>query len=268
MKQKKIALFSLVGLSIFALILMGGCDLNKKTMAPSEEENSVNDISLPKGFGEENLGGMYVIESEAPDGFIPIPQTEEERQFFGDGIASDSLEKLAQHWRSQNKTSGQLAKSFSSCWYVSVPFYSQVDGFWAGDKLGWSSLTIRQAGCHVACVAMLYAKWGYYNMNPREVNNYAKSHNGFNGADLIPGNAITYPGLCRNVRWLNFNGVLTELSRGHPVICHCSMYGGHFVVIFGWDGYRFWFKDSMRDWRYQDQPLSGYSIYSYRSYGY
>lgn len=247
---------------------MGGCDLNKKLVAPEEKDNPGTEISLPKGFGEENLGNTYQVEFETPAGFVSSPQTEEERLMFGEGITQDSLEKLAHFWRSQNEMTGQLAKSLSACWYVSVPFYSQVDGFWAGDKLGWSNLTIRQAGCHVACVAMLYAKWSYYNMNPREVNNYAKSHNGFSGADLIPKNAITYPSICRNVRWLSFNDVLTELSRGHPVICHCSMYGGHFVVIFGWDGYRFWFKDSMKDWRYQNQPLTGYTIYSYRSYGY
>lgn len=167
--------------------------------------------------------------------------------------------------------------SVNMCIELSVPFYSQNDQNWSGTYLGYNKCcwTIGNSGCHLVCIAMLYAKWGYPGMNPLSLNSWSyngQAHYAFypGGGDVNPYQAIQYPGICRNVRSISVNkdAIIAELAAGHPVIARVNWYGGHFVLIYGWDGTRFWVKDPVQNWQNQNQPLSLSSIVYCKVYGY
>jgi len=190
------------------------------------------------------------------------------------GISADSINALGIAAMNEDQGKGSGA-SKTAGWqlYTHVPFYSQNDGSWSRKKLGygWCGSTISSHGCHLCCVSMLYAKWGYYNMNPAVLNDW-RGHYAFsrsNCGDLLrPYQALQYPNICRNVRWISAGRIYHELQRGRPVVIEVGAYGGsHFMIIFAFDGSRFWVKDPLRDWRGQDRPLYG-SFRSARVYGY
>lgn len=166
--------------------------------------------------------------------------------------------------------------------YVSVPFYSQNDTRWSGNGLGFNACgnsTIGRYGCHLCCVAMLYAKWGYSQMNPPGLNDWSqwgRAHYAFTAPDVRNGNcgdyirlpqSLEYPGLCRPWRYTDANHIWPELAAGHPVIARTSQYNpAHFVVIFGHNGQRYYVKDPVKNAANQDQPLT--SANQFRVYGY
>jgi hypothetical protein len=144
------------------------------------------------------------------------------------------------------------------CISLHVPFYSQRDGNWGGVNLGHSHLKIRDYGCHLTCISMLYAKWGHGDMNPKVLNTWAKSHSGFSGPNIIPRKAVDrYEN--RNTRNISPNQIYGELVAGRPVIVRTTYGGSHFMIIYGFDGYRFWVKDPLKDWRHQSVPLYGHA---------
>lgn len=158
--------------------------------------------------------------------------------------------------------------------YISLPtFYSQNDPNWSRYPLGWdrTGQTLGSHGCHVTCIAMLYAYWGYGNMNPPVTNAWGRWNNGFvaGTGNAIAANLIDYPNVNRPVRYISANDIYREVQQGHPVIVHTNQYSGsHFVLIFAFDGARYCVKDPVKDWRNQDQPLGGSQHFSYRVYGY
>lgn len=123
---------------------------------------------------------------------------------------------------------------------------------------------------------MLYAKWGYFEMNPPGLNDwkvgneahYAFSSSGCGDLIRLP-QALEYPALCRNVRYIGVNDIWNELAAGHPVIVRTTTCGSHFMVIFGHDGTRYWVKDPLKTGN-GECVLYGYahSDGPYRVYGY
>lgn len=194
------------------------------------------------------------------------------------GISADSINALA---RTVAGTDGKrTATQTAAGWqlYVSVPFYSQNDPSFKDEPLGFNSChnsTIGQYGCHLCCVAMLYAKWGYYNVTPLFLNNWkvgSRSHYAFSTSscgDLIrPAQALQYPAMSRNVRYISAGQIYSYVQRGIPVVIEVGAYGGsHFMIIFAFDGRVFWVKDPLRDAAHQNQGLYG-SFKSARVYGY
>ncbi len=186
------------------------------------------------------------------------------------GISADSVNALGRAaMLAEGGKSIQTDVSLGWQLYVSVPFYSQRDPHWQYDRLGWSSLYIRDYGCHLSCVAMHYAKWGYGHLNPHNLNNWGKSHDAFSGPNVIPYKIVDYA-KNRNVRYISANQIYSELAAGHPVIVRTTYGGSHFMIIFAFDGRRYWVKDPLRDWRHQDQPLYGNAHWDrpFRVYGY
>ncbi len=190
-------------------------------------------------------------------------------------LSADNINVLGQkaheEWLSQGGKNKLSLKATGMCIQLSVPFYSQRDNNWKNTILGHSKTsTIGDYGCHLTCVSMLYAKWGYSNMNPTQLNNWAKSNNGFYGDLLRAENAVDY-GRNRNVRNISGSQIYGELRAGHPVVVRTTSGGSHFMIIYGFDGYRFWVKDPwVSDWRYQNKPLYGnaHSDKPFRVYGY
>ncbi len=195
------------------------------------------------------------------------------------GISADSINALGA--AAMNAEGGKRSNvSIAAGWqlYVSVPFYSQNDPSFKNKGLGFNycgNSTIGRYGCHLCCISMLYAKWGYYNMNPATLNDWkvgTRSHYAFSTAgcgDLIrPAQALQYPAMSRNVRYISAGQIYYYLQRGIPVIIEVgTSFGTHFMVIFAFDGRIFWVKDPLKDAAHQNQGLYG-SFISARVYGY
>ncbi|PIY95682.1 MAG: hypothetical protein COY66_06155 [Candidatus Kerfeldbacteria bacterium CG_4_10_14_0_8_um_filter_42_10] len=188
-----------------------------------------------------------------------------------------SAEEINEIGRQQAEKEG-LTRNLDWVLYVEVPFYSQNDPNWSSNHLGYSSYwTIGNSGCHLCCVSMLYAKWGYCppnqcpSMYPPGLNNWAYAgcaHYAFqNGTAFIRlPQAIQY-GACRPWGWITNNQIWGHLQAGHPVIAHTWQYDdNHYVVIFAHDGSRYWVKDPVKNAANQNQWLG--DVLDRRVYGY
>ena len=163
--------------------------------------------------------------------------------------------------------------------YVEVPFYSQRDIRWEGEPLGYNydgTSRIGRLGCHLCCVSMLYAKWGYQQMTPLGLNNWSyngRAHYAFstagNGDFIAMSQALQYPSVCRLWSYITSGQIQAHLQAGHPVIAKLNRVGGgnHFVVIFAKQGNVYWVKDPYQSSANQNQPLS-LNIADFRVYGY
>ncbi|MFA6042995.1 MAG: C39 family peptidase [Patescibacteria group bacterium] len=216
--------------------------------------------------------------TEQPVQPAPVPSLDElsavlEVQPYPYGeISADSVHALGQVayqavLSSKGQSSSQALASPNACISLNVPYYSQRDGAWRWDKLGFStSSTIDRYGCHLSCISMLYAWWGTWNMSPKNLNIWAKDNGAFSNDLIIPSKAIQY-NACRQVRNIAASEIFSYLANRKPVIAQTSQYGGHFVLIYGFDGTRFWVKDPYQtSAASQNQVLSG-TIWSLRVYG-
>ena len=222
------------------------------------------------GCGGEKLGPVSSLSDN-------VNEIVENRDVLDTGIPADTLNAIArrQHIAMVKNASGMAMAGWQL--YVPVPFYSQNDPSWRTHPLGFNACgnsTIGAFGCYLCCVAMHYAKWGYSNMNPKVLNDWAvgsRQHYAF-ASSSPPGNcgdlirlpqAIEYPGVCRPYRiFTNPNEIYPNLAAGRPVIVKVQYQNGqqvvtHFMIIFAFDGQRYWVKDPWRDWTQQDQPLYG-----------
>ena len=140
---------------------------------------------------------------------------------------------------------------------IGVYHYQQCGQSWSGDQLGaCPGETICSAGCAVTCVAMLHKTSGI-DVDPGELNTWLTSNGGYSGGCLIkwdiaadyPGSPITWYGSAS----YSLSTVKSEIDAGNPVIAHVSAYGGHFVVIKGYEGS----GSSAADYRVAD-PMYAY----------
>ncbi len=232
MLLKKLAIFMIACVLIVAFGMIQGCSEGDKIVEPIVADGT--EIGVPLSADEINTLGRDAHEE----------------------------------WLQLNGKVKGAPKTAGMCIQLNVPFYSQRDGSWAGDKLGNSNLLIRDYGCHLTCISMLYTTWGVWNKNPDQLNSWAKSKGYFSGALIIASRAIDY-GRNRGVRYIGGHQIYGELRAGRPVIVRTTYGGSHFMIIYGFDGQRFWVKDPLKDWRHQNQALYGlaYPDRPFRVYG-
>ncbi|MBU0612949.1 C39 family peptidase [Patescibacteria group bacterium] len=238
-----------MAICMVAVFMVAGCDQTDLPMSPPTDE--------------------VVVDQPGDDGFLTAEQInaigqKQHEEFLANGGV------LPQH---DGEKSWQV--------YVHVPFYSQKDYHWSGVGLGFNydgRSTIGRYGCHLCCVSMLYAKWGYGSeTNPPNLNAWKKrsrDHYAFstsaNGDLIRPTQALEYPYNCRPWYTISSSQIYGELRRGRPVIVRTTYGGSHFMVIFAFDGQRFWVKDPLKDGNHQSVPLYGdaHPKKPFRVYGY
>ncbi len=247
MKTRTFLVLVMALLAIAAAFFAQGCSTTEQPVQP------VPAPSLDERSGAEDASAVE----------LPYPYA----QISADSVNSLGRIAYAEALSFKGLQVGQALGAPNACISLNVPYYSQRDANWRWDKLGNSTTsTIDRYGCHLTCISMLYAYWGVWNMNPRQLNNWAKSQGAFSGDLIIASKAIQY-NACRTVKYIGSGEVYTYLANRKPVVAQTSQYGGHFVLITGFDGYRFWVKDPYQtDWTTQNQPLSG-TVYSFRVYG-
>ncbi|MFA5051995.1 MAG: C39 family peptidase [Patescibacteria group bacterium] len=181
-------------------------------------------------------------------------------------ISADSVNALGRVAMMDDMGRGPVKAAAGWQLYVPVPFYSQRDPHWSSKPLGFGGCgtTIGSAGCFLTSIAMCYAKMGYSAANPPALNDwsyggrahYAFYDGGCGNMIRLP-QALQYPGMSRNCHyWFGADQIYSYLQRGIPVIARING-GAHYVVIFAFDGNRYWVKDPWNDWTNQDRPFYG-----------
>jgi hypothetical protein len=134
--------------------------------------------------------------------------------------------------------------------YMNVPFYSQKNSLWSGEKLGRCSTTIGTEGCAITSVAMVFKYYGIQT-DPLDMNNWLKQNNGYSDGCNI--NWITATKRTGGaVKWIETSGtnldmIKTELNSRHPVIAKVSLSNtGHYIVITGYTGSDFTINDPIK----------------------
>jgi len=136
---------------------------------------------------------------------------------------------------------GLLAPALYAAIY-SIPFFSQKDPRWSGNRLGNSNETIGSKGCAVTSVAMLLQYRGA-NVDPGKLNTWLTKNSGYDGSGQIFFDRIV--GYDDNTcRWLAWDGRGTlpslpvlnqQLASRKLIIAESKRFGSqtHFVVILG-----------------------------------
>ncbi|MFH1235987.1 MAG: C39 family peptidase [Parcubacteria group bacterium] len=245
-------------------------------------------LLLVLSFGIEGCGEREIVRpyanSERLSATTDTTSAYSEHPFVYPGVMSaEEINELGRKEHQRRVAAGESIELNKSGWqlYAFVPFYSQRDGNWGSHALGYgncgSSDNIYNYGCHLCCIAMLYAKWGYSSLTPPVLNDWSRNgraHYAFYSTgcgDLIRvEEAMQYPAMCRSYRYISASQIYGELRAGHPVVVRTTVGGSHFMIIFAFDGQRYWVKDPWRDWTQQDQPLYGNAHQDgpFRVYGY
>lgn len=127
-------------------------------------------------------------------------------------------------------------KPDKSDWASTSWYFSQTDSRWANQKIGNSNSLMKNYGCAVTSVAMVFRKYNSHT-DPEKL---AKEKIFY--YDLIEWPKSWSPGISLisstshgNVSWSTIN---SQIKKGHPVIVHIRKNngrGGHYVVITGKD---------------------------------
>jgi len=136
----------------------------------------------------------------------------------------DELAKI----RARQKT--PTSNRASTSWY-----YSQKDPRWAYDTIGWSNSLMKNYGCAVTSIAMVFKYYGI-NITPGEL---AKKPIFYNDLIVWP-SQWAFLKLVSNTyhRGVSWSQIDKEIAQGHPVIVFVKANGigaGHYVVITGKD---------------------------------
>lgn len=234
-----------LALALAALaVLAAGC-LDHETVSKPESPSTTTEPPIRWQFDADDLGADL-------------------------GVPADSVNAIA---RAQHAAAGK-----NPGWqlYVPIQFFSQNDPAWRNHTLGYNycgDSTIGRYGCLLACICMVLRKLGVA-VNPHILNDWAAfgySHYAFSRSgcgDLIDNaHAISYPNQCRPWRVLSYDEIYTQLARGRPVVAKIrTELGNHFVVIYAFDGARYWVLDPYRTTGYE-RPLYGTFLQA-RLYGY
>ena len=147
----------------------------------------------------------------------------------------------------------------ASAQHYNVVNYSQRDGRWAWEKLGFSTrYTIGSDGCLVSSLAMLYTSWGY-GYNPSTLNAELKRRNAFSGALIKWAQLPGYQGMLNysnssadlgRIRTLLDQGyrltVETRMGSKRNIQHWVAVYGiganGDLLIVDPWYGDRLWFS--------------------------
>ncbi len=191
---------------------------NKLTDEKQELQNSKNQKQwlLTKTQGEEQGYRRMLATIEK--------QKEELFDFSSASNISDVWASLSKYDKPSKKYRA------STDWY-----FSQRDSRWANQKIGSSRSTMKDYGCAVTAIAMVFRKHGS-STNPQKMAR-AKI---FRSGNLINWPVSASPGIQRissvshgNVDWSTIN---SALANHNPVIVHIQKInsrGGHYVVITG-----------------------------------
>lgn len=152
---------------------------------------------------------------------------EQKKELFNFSEASNA-DELRDSVGKYPKPSKNLA---STSWY-----FSQRDSRWANTRIGNSSSLMKDYGCAITCVSMVFRK----NGSSTTPGKMAKEKIFY--YDLIKWPSSWSPGISLassishgNVNWSTIN---SNISKGHPVIVFIKKTngrGGHYVVITGKD---------------------------------
>ncbi len=121
--------------------------------------------------------------------------------------------------------------------------YNQVYSSWANDRLGFSERdskknrwkdTIGSAGCFLCSVASELLRYelkdpvSHQNVNPVNLNEWLKDHDGFNGSSLYFKAVEKFPGISYVIEGFDdFNGAARILYQSYPnapIMCFRSQY--------------------------------------------
>ncbi|MHC4916569.1 MAG: C39 family peptidase [Planctomycetota bacterium] len=131
-----------------------------------------------------------------------------------------------------------------------VPLYKQWDPAWGRDELGVSGERMRNIGCLVCCVAMVYSHYGV-GADPGRLNAWLSANEGYTSTGLLKWDpCVAY---ARGAVRLDYNGPANqyridyELERGNPVIVKVRMPSGvsHWVLVVGKDGLEYLVHDPL-----------------------
>lgn len=152
---------------------------------------------------------------------------EQKKELFNFSTASN-IDELNASVSSYPKPSDHLA---STSWY-----FSQKDSRWGSQRIGTSSSLMKDYGCAVTCVAMVFRKMGS-SIDPGRM---AKQK--IFSVDLIkwptswdPGIALSSSISHGNINWATVD---KQIAKGNPVIVYIKKTngtGGHYVVVTGKD---------------------------------
>jgi len=157
-----------------------------------------------------------------------LAHVEEQQKELFDFSSASNAEEISASVSDYPKPKTNLA---STSWY-----YSQRDSKWGNQKIGNSNSLMKNYGCAVTCVSMVFKKYGasitpgkmarekifYYDLIK-----WPSSWSG--GISLI--SSVSHG----NVSW---SKISSEIKSGHPVIVYIKKNnggGGHYVVITGKD---------------------------------
>jgi hypothetical protein len=133
-----------------------------------------------------------------------------------------------------------------------VPLYKQWDRRWADHPLGRTSEKMRNVGCTVSCVAMVFSGWGL-EVTPGELNAWLRDHDGYTERGWLRWDKCAEYSGGRFV--LDYfgeaDGALIEraLAAGRPPIIKVILPSGapHWVVVVGREGGEYLVNDPLDD---------------------
>ena len=135
---------------------------------------------------------------------------------------------------------------------LAVPLFKQWDPRWADQPLGRTSEKMRDVGCTVSCVAMVFSAGGLPT-TPGELNAWLREHGGYTERGwLIWGKCAEYSGGRLVLDYFGEPDVAVierALDAGRPAIVKVVLPGGapHWVVVVGREGGQYLVNDPLDD---------------------
>jgi len=165
---------------------------------------------------------------------------------------------------------GATVKVIATSTTLNVPFFSQCNPAWSGDKLGHNPKcsNIRSAGCALTSAAMVMAYYGV-DTDPKRLNDLI-GNKGYISCDLnwsvVANKCHTKQNQIKFVARItsrDLNRLDQELSQGYPVILDV---GGHFVVARGKIGNAYYIHDPLDSLPNLEKTISSDKIKGLRIY--
>lgn len=133
---------------------------------------------------------------------------------------------------------------------IDVPMYKQWNPSWGDDKLGPTSEPMRNVGCTVSCVAMVFQHYSI-EATPKTLNAWLSAHDGYTPRGWLKWEKCVEFSGGRVV--MEYNGepdsarLAASLGKGRPVIVKVMLDGGvqHWVLVVGTEGREFLVNDPL-----------------------
>ena len=192
------------------------------------------------------------------------------------GISADSLNALARAQYLQDMQNGLVAtKTTGWIFNINMPSsFSQIDPAWKYHSLGYNwdgRSTIGRYGCYLCSMAMVLVQLGCRGLTPPVLNDWSlhsQAHYAFstvdNGDKIWLAHAVKYPATSRYYQpSISYDQIYPALRNGWPVIIKIPYGTGyHYMVIYAFDGYRYWVLDPLQPPAQNAIPLYGNVIQS------